>query len=181
MPEWSRIEGELEKRPTVPDRTNFETWCVDVMGRTLYEWFVQPYTVKQWGAEPDHAGSTLGTETTRTEVRRLPGPFPVTSTRGGPLAGTAGLVDALLRDVPVVMGQAVDARNWAEATRAYQAVVLTSALDEFFDDVLGPLPWRGVRLVHRWVPGVHHVLPAAVVNHPGLDQDYTHDASRPSG
>ena len=35
-----------------PDKTNFETWCVDVMGRTLYEWFVHPYTVKQWGADP---------------------------------------------------------------------------------------------------------------------------------
>ena len=71
------------------------------------------------------------------------------------------------------MGQVVDARNWAEVTRDYQAVVLTSALDELFDDALGPLPWRGVHLVHRWVPGVDHVLPAAVVNHPGLDQGYT--------
>ena len=52
-------------------------------------------------------------------------------------------------------------------------MVLTSALDELFDEALGRLPWRGVRLVHRWVPGVDHVLAAAVVNHPGDDQPYT--------
>lgn len=172
MPEWPRIEGELEKRPTVPDRTNFETWCVDVMGRTLYEWFVQPYTVKQWGADPTTLAAHWAPKRLELRSDGYRDLFR-DEHQGWPVGGYTGLIDALLRDVPVVMGQAVDARSWAEATRAYQAVVLTSALDEFFDDVLGPLPWRGVRLVHRWVPGVNHVLPAAVVNHPGLDRDYT--------
>ena len=71
------------------------------------------------------------------------------------------------------MGVEITAADWAQATSGYQVVVATCALDELFDDALGRLPWRGVRLVHRWVPGVDHVLPAAVVNHPGSDQPYT--------
>ena len=30
--------------------TNFEEWCLDLMGPILYERYIRPYTEKQWGA-----------------------------------------------------------------------------------------------------------------------------------
>lgn len=172
LPQWPRIEAELARRPATPSRANFEEWTVDVMGPTLYEWFVRPYTVKQWGTDPRNLSAHWAPK--RLELRTdgcrdlFRDPF-----QGWPAGGYTGLVDRLLEQVPVTMGVEVTAANWAEMTRGYQAVVLTSALDELFADALGPLPWRGVRLVHRWVPHVEHVLAAAVVNHPGEDQPYT--------
>jgi UDP-galactopyranose mutase len=172
LPEWPVISNELECRPDVARKDNFETWCVDVMGRTLYEWFVQPYTEKQWGTDPRNLAAHWAPK--RLELRSdgfrdlFRDPH-----QGWPEGGYTGLIDALLADVPVVMGQSVNAANWSEVSRGYGAVVLTSALDEFFDESLGRLPWRGVHLIHRWIPGIDHVLPVGVVNHPGLDCAYT--------
>jgi UDP-galactopyranose mutase len=172
LPEWAAIEAELERRPPVPSKDNFEAWCLDVMGPTLYEWFVRPYTVKQWGADPRLLSAHWAPK--RLELRAdgcrdlFRDPY-----QGWPAGGYTGLVDGLLVKVPVTMGVELTAETWAQAAAGYDAVVLTSALDEFFGDALGPLPWRGVKLVHRWVPGADHVLPAAVVNHPGADRPYT--------
>ncbi len=172
LPQWPMIEAELARRPAAPSRANFEAWTLDVMGPTLYEWFVRPYTVKQWGADPRTLSAHWAPK--RLELRTdgcrdlFRDPF-----QGWPAGGYTALVDRLLERVPVTMGVEVTAAGWAEATSGYRAVVLTCALDELFAEALGRLPWRGVRLVHRWVPGADHVLPAAVVNHPGLDQPYT--------
>jgi UDP-galactopyranose mutase len=172
LPQWPTIDAELAKRPAAPRRDDFESWCLDVMGPTLYEWFVRPYTVKQWGVDPRTLSAHWAPK--RLELRTdgcrdlFRDPH-----QGWPAGGYVGLVDALLARVPVTMGVEVTAQSWTTATAGYDAVVLTTALDELFDDALGPLPWRGVSLVHRWVPGVDHVLPVAVVNHPGEDQAYT--------
>jgi UDP-galactopyranose mutase len=170
--EWPRIADELDRRPDSPRRANFEVWCVDTMGPTLYEWFVRPYTVKQWGVEPTQLSSHWAPK--RLELRSdgyldlFRDPY-----QGWPQGGYTGLVDALLRDVPVTLGVDINSANWQESFRGYDAAILTCALDDFFAGSLGLLDWRGVRLVHRWVPAAEHVLPAAVVNHPGMDQAYT--------
>lgn len=172
LPEWPQIQAELDARPGAPDRTNFETYCTDIMGRTLYGWFIEPYTRKQWGMDPSLLSSHWAPK--RIDLRTddytdlFRDPF-----QGYPDGGYLRLVDSLLSPLPVTMGVHLDADTFEDAAKGYDAVVLTAPLDAFFAERLGALPWRGVRLVSRWYPDTEHVLAAPVVNHPGLDKGYT--------
>ena len=60
LPQWSRIRAELAARPPVPATSNFETYCVSLMGETLYRLFVYHYTVKQWGVPPRTLAAEIG-------------------------------------------------------------------------------------------------------------------------
>lgn len=170
--EWPLIESELGARPASPDRTNFQSYCIAVMGRTLYGWFIEPYTRKQWGMEPALLSSHWAPK--RIDLRHddyrdlFRDPY-----QGYPDGGYLRLVDSLLSPLPVTMGVYVSAETFEDAVGGFDAVVLTAPLDAFFGESLGALPWRGVRLVSRWYPDREHVLSAAVVNHPGLDKAYT--------
>jgi UDP-galactopyranose mutase len=172
LPQWTAIARELAARPERPRDDNLETWCVDLMGETLYREFIEGYTRKQWGRDPRELAAVWAPR--RIELRDdgyrylFRDPY-----QGWPEGGYRRLVDALLRSVPVTLGQRVGVADWDDVCRGAAAVVVTCALDEFFDDALGPLPWRGVRLVHRYRPDVEHVLPCGVLNTPGLAHEHT--------
>ncbi len=165
LPRWPQIARELAARPARPDAANFESWCVGLLGETLYRELIEGYTRKQWGE--DARNLAAGWAPKRIELRddgytdlfRDPH-------QGWPEGGYPRLVDALLRDVPVVMGRRVTVDDWDEVCAGADAVVVTCALDEFFAEHLGRLPWRGVRLVNHYLPGVEHALTCGVVNTP---------------
>jgi UDP-galactopyranose mutase len=170
--EWPRIEHELSFRPPEPDGANFETWCIGLLGRTLYEWFVKPYTQKQWGMDPTRLSSVWAPK--RIELRTDDDTHLFRDRyQGYPSGGYLRLIDSLLTPLPVSMGVEISADNLEASAKGFDAVVLTAPLDTFFSETLGALPWRGVRLVHRYLPGVTSLLAAPVVNHPGLDRAYT--------
>lgn len=172
LPQWAAVERELALRPPRPRADNFETWCVDLMGDTLYRAFVEGYTRKQWGDDPKNLSAVWAPK--RIELRTddyhdlFRDPY-----QGWPVGGYTRLVDALLARVPVVLGQRVTVADWDDLCRGADAVVLTCALDEFFAESLGRLPWRGVSLRSRYLPGVDHVLPCGVLNTPGPEHPYT--------
>jgi UDP-galactopyranose mutase len=172
LAQWRVIERELAARPERPREDNFETWCVDLMGDTLYREFIEGYTRKQWGRPPHELAATWAPK--RIELRD-DGYLPLFRDpyQGWPTGGYRRLIDALLREVPVTLGRRITVSDWDELCVDASAVVLTCALDEFFEEALGPLPWRGVRLVHRYFPGVGHVLPCGVLNTPGLGHEHT--------
>lgn len=165
LQEWPRIERELDLRPPRPRADNFETWCVDLMGETLYRAFIEGYTRKQWGVDPRELSAVWAPK--RIELRDddyralFRDPY-----QGWPTGGYTGLVDALLRPVPVTMGQRITVADWDELVVGADVVVLSCALDEFFASALGPLPWRGVSLRSRYIPDADHVLPCGVLNTP---------------
>lgn len=172
LPEWAAIRAELDGLPVQPDPSNFESWVVGLMGPTLYEWFIAPYTLKQWGVEPRALTSQWAPRRIElrddgyTDLFRDPH-------QGWPVGGYGTLIDGLLADTEVMMGVKATADDIAGWTGEYDAVLVTAPLDELFEERLGALTWRGVHLVNRYLPGVDHVLPCGVVNHPGLDQRYT--------
>jgi len=172
LAQWPGVRAELDALPAEPDATNFETWCVSVMGATLYDWFIEPYTRKQWDCEPSSLTSKWAPRRIElrddgyTDLFRDPH-------QGWPVGGYGTLIDGLLKETSVTMGVRASADDIADWVDDYDAVLVTAPLDELFAERLGPLPWRGVHLVNRYVPGVDHVLPCGVVNHPGLDQPYT--------
>jgi len=169
LPEWPTIQAELEALPPVPDVANFETYAVSIMGTTLYDWFCRPYTVKQWGCDPTELSASFAPKRIGLRSDGYTDLF-YDRWQGWPLGGWVTLIDSLLAPLDVALSSplTVDNINPTE----WDTIVVTAALDDFLG--LESLPWRGVRLEHRWVPGVEGTyLEAGVVNHPGLDQEYT--------
>ena len=53
LKEWKDIEDELNNLPDVKNKNNFQDYAISIMGQTLYELFIEGYTIKQWGKEPN--------------------------------------------------------------------------------------------------------------------------------
>lgn len=172
LAQWPAVERELAARPPAPDGRNFETWCVGLMGETLYREFIEGYTRKQWGREPRELAAAWAPR--RIELRDDGDPHLFRDAhQGWPVGGYRRLIDNLLHRQAVTMGQAVSVADWDELCRGADAVVLTCALDQFFGECLGPLAWRGVRLVSHYLPDREHELPCGVLNTPGPHRPYT--------
>jgi UDP-galactopyranose mutase len=176
------IRAQLEARRHVdPDAraaaASFEEWCLELMGPILYERYVKPYTIKQWGRPP--AALRASWAPRRVGVRWDDDPYLFRDPHQGWPAGSGGytdLVEGLLRDprITVRLRAGVTARSLAAAMAREQAgaAVVTCALDDLCGGELGELPWRGiaVRAVH--VPHVERAQPAMVVNYPGLEYPF---------
>jgi UDP-galactopyranose mutase len=172
LPQWPAIERELAARPEQPGGDNLEAWCIELMGETLYREFIEPYTRKQWGCDPKELAAIWAPR--RIELRDDGNPDLFRDPyQGWPLGGYRQLVDALMRSVPVTLGQEIGVNDWDDLCRGAAAVVVTCALDGFFQDAIGPLPWRGVRLVHKYFPDQERVLPCGVLNTPSLEHKHT--------
>jgi UDP-galactopyranose mutase len=165
LDEWADIERELASRPAAPDRTNFETYCIAIMGQTLYELFVRDYTRKQWGRDPDTLAATVADR--RVEVRDdeqrdlFSDPY-----QGWPTNGYTALVERMLESVEVILGSFVTCSDLKTLADEGDPVVVTSALDDFFDARYDPLEWRGIRGVARADPHTVLAQGAMVVNEP---------------
>lgn len=172
LPVWPTIERELAARPARPRDGNFELWCIDLMGETLYREFIEGYTRKQWGRDPRELAAAWAPKRIELRDDGYEGLFR-DPYQGWPEGGYLRLVDALLRSVPVVMGRRVGIADWDDLGRGADGIVVTCALDEFFAESLGPLPWRGVRLESHYLPDRDRVLPAGVLNTPSETRPYT--------
>ncbi|WP_412538598.1 FAD-dependent oxidoreductase [Longispora sp. K20-0274] len=172
LPEWDTIRLELGHRPTEPDPANFETYCRSLLGQTLYERCVRDYTRKQWGRDPDAlaAATAFG----RIELRKdgLPDYFRDPH-QGWPRGGYGALAEALLADAEVHLGHPVTRANLSTVADPGEPVVITSALDDFYDGSDGELEWRGVRLEAQFMPGVLLEQQAMVVNEPSAGVPWT--------
>jgi UDP-galactopyranose mutase len=180
-----------ERPPLSPDDVDFETWCLRLMGRDMYEAFVKPYTEKQWGRPASELAADFAPK--RVQVRtdgddrlfkdRFQG-FP----DGREDVGYADLIDRMLDGVEVRTG--VDVRlDWldGELERLGRGerpafVVVTAPLDELAGNALGELEWRGLRFEHSYVADVEHAQERMVVNWPGLEFPWirTHETKHAS-
>lgn len=172
LPSWPVIERELDARPQQPDPSNFRSWCIGLLGPTLYKELIDGYTRKQWGTDPRELSAAWAPK--RIELRDDRWPYLFRDRfQGWPRGGYRALVDGLIRRSRVVMGQRISVDDWESLVAGADAVVLTCPLDEFFHDELGPLAWRGVRLVSHYLPDVDRALPCGVLNTPSLDVEHT--------
>ena len=170
--EWPTISKELANLSNRPDESNFENYAISIMGKTLYEWFVYPYTFKQWGTEPRNISSSFAPK--RIDLRN-DGYLPLfrESWQGWPIGGWGDLVKRVFdsnADVSVFCGRSENVKSVAWGN--WDAVLVTAPLDDFL--FLDQFEWRGVEFKHEFVPDVKGVLlPAGVVNYPGLEFKYT--------
>jgi UDP-galactopyranose mutase len=167
----AEITGQLLQRPGAPDTTNFETYCMSLLGRTLYTECVRDYTLKQWGRDPASLSASVAMG--RVELRSdgyldlFRDPF-----QGWPRRGYADLVESMLQVAEVYLGATVTVDDLPELATAGEPVIVTSALDDFFGEP-GALPWRGVRLESQLLPSVTLAQQAMVVNEPAASVPWT--------
>lgn len=167
LPEWPQISKELANRPAFPDRANFETYAIGIMGPTLYEWCCYGYTVKQWGMEPHLLASSFAPKRLdlRTDGNRAMFRDPY---QGWCEGGWHTLVESLLKGVDVQLGSPFTLATLPPA----DAYIVTAPLDDFLG--AEPLPWRGVTTRFECLAGTSgNTLPAPVVNQPSLDVPWT--------
>jgi len=170
------------------EASNFEEWCLDLMGPLLYERYIKPYTEKQWGRPAAELSAQWAPR--RVSVRWNNDPYLFPDPYQGWPAGPKGytdLIDGLL-DSPSISVQTnvdVSLENLEHHMRACAAdlLVLTCPLDVFTGQRFGELEWRGiiVRSVH--VPHVDYAQGAMVVNYPGREYPFIriHETKHASG
>jgi UDP-galactopyranose mutase len=156
---------------------NFEDWCLELMGPILYERYVKPYTIKQWGQPPSELEAAWAPR--RVAVRWNDDPYLFTDPHQGWPTGEAGyndLIDGLLADPLTTLRTNAPVRlGTLERTMVREGAdvaVLTCALDEFCREELGPLAWRGIAVRALHVPHLEYAQPAMVVNYPGLEYPF---------
>jgi len=185
IPEWRQIAAELDNRPLHPTGSDFETYAVSLMGRTLYEWFCEGYTMKQWGMDPRRLSSSFAPKRLDLRIdddRRM---FR-NKWQGWMPGGFQQVVESMLAGIEIQLGQLITFSNLPDA----DAYVITSPLDTFLERD-GMLPWRGVRSVATYYNDHLRHLAAPVVNRPDPHVPFTrevdtsqmawHDATKRKG
>ncbi len=121
---------------------NSEEVIVSQIGVALYEKFFRGYTRKQWRRDPSELDpSVCGRIPLRTnrDDRYLSEEF-----QAMPRDGYTRLFERLLANPLIEVRLKTDFRD-ARAQVSYDHLVYTGPIDEYFDRVLGPLPYRSLR------------------------------------
>lgn len=189
----ARIHRELNERRDVDPEAraraaNFEDWCLELMGPTLYERYVKPYTEKQWGRPPRELAAAWAPR--RVGVRHDGDPHLFRDRFQGWPAGPNGytdLIEGLIDEPRITLRTNVEAKLDSLAAHMNRedadAAVLTCPLDAFCGHRLGALEWRGVAVRAIHVPHVDRAQPRMVVNYPGLEYPFIriHETKHASG
>jgi UDP-galactopyranose mutase len=187
------ILRQLEERKGVDaaaraEASNFEEWCLELMGPILYERFIKPYTEKQWGRPARELSASWAPR--RVSVRWDNDPYLFPDPYQGWPAGPNGytdLIDGLLENGLTTLYTGVDVTiaNLEQHVEAAEAdlIVLTCPLDVLCSFELGALEWRGILVRNVHIPHVDYAQSAMVVNYPGREFPFirVHETKHASG
>jgi UDP-galactopyranose mutase len=177
LPRWPTVARELDARPSSPDPTSFETWCVSLLGETLYRWFIYGYTVKQWGCDPARLSHQFAPK--RVDLR-VNGDYGLFRDRWQyfPARGVNSVIDSMLQGIVVHRTVRVTLQDLeCPEFRAFDHIVITAPLDEFAGGQgASTLAWRGISVVARFYPtdtldGTQ--TPAYTINEPRAEVPFT--------
>ncbi len=131
------------------------------IGRRLTELFFRPYTRKMWALDLEELDAAV--------VKRIPirfddedRYFPDDRFQLLPRDGYTSLVQSIL-DHPAIR-VTLEAGFEKPMLRSCRHCFNSMAIDEYFDDAFGPLPYRSIRFHHLTVPASYRNGEAATVN-----------------
>lgn len=148
---------------------NARDWCLQHIGKELYDLFIEGYTRKQWGKDPADLPASI--------IRRVPvrltwddGYFD-DQYQGVPVEGYTRLVENMLAGIPVELG--VDYLDRVTAWDMYaERVIYTGPIDALFGYQLGRLEYRSLRHEHERVE-IPDYQGCVTVNYCDADVPYT--------
>jgi UDP-galactopyranose mutase len=139
-----------------------EDVIVSKVGRDLYEKFFRNYTRKQWGMDPSELDAAV---TSRVPVRTNRDDRYFTDTyQVMPLHGYTKMFERMLAHPNIKILLNTDYHE-VEDEIAYEDMIYTGPIDEFFDFQYGKLPYRSLEFRFETLDRTRH-QPAAVVNYP---------------
>lgn len=154
--------------PVSPMRTS-EDVVVGRVGRALYERFFRGYTRKQWGLDPSQLDASV---TARVPVRtNLDDRYFTDSFQAMPADGYSALFTRMLDHPNITVATGVDFFDVREAV-AFDRLVFTGPIDDYFGRCHGPLPYRSLSFRHETLE-MERFQAAAVVNYPDQQTAYT--------
>jgi UDP-galactopyranose mutase len=174
----------LEKtRVPITQPQNSEEVILSQIGRELYEWFFEGYTLKQWKRHPRDLDASV---CQRIPVRTTRDDHYLTeSFQALPARGYSALFENLLAATPgIQLHLGVDFQE-AKARWKFKHLIFTGAIDEYFGRCRGALPYRSLRfeaesftaaqlqqrLTVSGKPG--YWQPAVQVNYPDVEIPFT--------
>jgi UDP-galactopyranose mutase len=137
-----KIFEELKNRPKQVDNTNFETACISIFGKTLYNYFIRNYTEKMWGIDPKELTAEWAPK--RLELREddKEGLFK-NQWQGLPKKGYSAWLEKMIEGIDVKL-------NTTEFTADdYDVVVSTKPIDEIWSYWFGKLQYRSLKFDYK--------------------------------
>ena len=146
-----------------------EDVVVSTVGQEMYELFFRGYTRKQWGLDPSQLDRSVTARIpTRTDTDDR---YFTDSFQAMPTDGYTALFERMLDHPNIDVETGVDYRDIVDEV-AFDHLVFTGPIDEYFDHCYGPLPYRSLRFQHETRP-VAQVQPVGTINHPNEATPYT--------
>ena len=170
---------------------NLEEQALSLVGRDMYEKLVKGYTEKQWGRDCKELPAFI--------IRRLPVRFTYDNNyftdryQGIPVGGYTAIIEKLLEGIPVKLG--VSYKEFVASTGAkvpgrggvncsgelessdrgdaFEKVLYTGMIDEYFGYELGELQYRSLRFEEESLPDCDNFQGNAVVNYTERAIPYT--------
>ena len=127
---------------------NMEEWCLSVIGKTLYETFIEGYSTKQWNKTPKELSASI--------VKRLPirmtfndDYFHDLSYQGIPIGGYTKMIENMLDGIKIELGTEFK-NNWRDYAKK---LVYTGGIDNFYNYEYGELEYRSLKWEHEELKG----------------------------
>lgn len=163
-------EAFLQSRaePVARIRTS-EDVVVSQVGRELYETFFRGYTRKQWGMDPSELDKSVTARVptrVNTDDRYFTDRF-----QAMPAKGYTRMFENMLDQPELIVETGVDFEDIRNET-AFDHLVFTGPLDEYFDHRFGALPYRSLAFRHETLDQ-EWFQPVGTVNYPDEQTPYT--------
>jgi UDP-galactopyranose mutase len=145
-----------------------EDVVVSTVGRDLYQKFFRGYTRKQWGLDPSELDAQVTARVparTNDDDRYFTDRYQVM-----PAEGYTVMFERMLAHPNITVMLGTDHRD-VEGVLAYDQLVYTGPIDEYFGYRFGRLPYRSLEFRHETVDA-EWAQEVAVINHPN-EHDYT--------
>ena len=160
-----------EQAREVSDKpANLEEKAISLIGRPLYEAFIQGYTKKQWQTDPRQLSEAI--------ITRLPVRFDFNNRyfgdtfEGMPSDGYTKIFERMLSNPRIDVRLGTDYFDLRSTIPGNVLTVYTGAVDRFFDFRAGALSWRTIDLqLER--PRVADFQGTAVINYPDESVAFT--------
>lgn len=152
----------------IEEPRNLEEQALSLVGRDVYEKLVKGYTEKQWGHDCKELPAFI--------IKRLPLRFTYDNNyfndtyQGIPIGGYTAIVEKLLDGIDVRTGCSYQD---VKADIAFDRVLYTGMIDEYFDYCLGKLEYRTLKFEHEQLPDTDDYQGNAVINYTEREVPYT--------
>lgn len=149
---------------------SIESYALNTVGSTIYNYFIKEYTEKQWGRKCNELPAEI--------IKRIPLKFTYNNNyfndlyQGIPQHGYTELIKNMLDGIEIYYNISYKEFCFKCSNIKCQKIIYTGPIDEYFDYKLGELEYRSLDFKHYWVDDKYS-QGNAVINYTSNDVSYT--------